>query len=123
MQSSIAVRGHFADLCYSNEASWGVPKLIHLYSFVTIGPVIYIYIYIYILLFFDAVSSEICLNNGFICHCRQQRRGTKLRGHTSSWNLLTVIIKSFSPLKQLLQGHRYGILLICTKFVRILELL
>ena len=45
MQSSMAVRGHFADLCPSNEASWGVPKLIHLYSFVTIGPVIYIYIY------------------------------------------------------------------------------
>nr|POE95215.1 hypothetical protein CFP56_46997 [Quercus suber] len=58
--------GHFAGLCSSSEASWGVPKLIRL----------------------------------------QQRRGTILRGQTSSWNLLTLIIKSFSPLKQLHQGHR-----------------
>nr|POE95214.1 hypothetical protein CFP56_46996 [Quercus suber] len=67
--------GHFAGLCCSSEASWGVPKLIHLYN----------------------LLSQLV---------RQQRRGTKLRGHTSSWNLLTLIIKSFSPLKQLLQGYR-----------------
>ncbi|XP_065621676.1 uncharacterized protein LOC136064184 [Quercus suber] len=67
--------GHFAGLCSSSEASWGVPKLIRLYN----------------------LLSQLV---------QQQRRGTILRGQTSSWNLLTLIIKSFSPLKQLHQGHR-----------------